>query len=390
MLQRFVNVVIACCMLVSLPANLFARKPAEAQLVHESGGEKTRSLDTLKEHAPKYLGIPYKRGGSSLKGFDCSGFTRFIYKTIFGFDLPHSSTSQYRSPLLVKVPHDDLQPGDLIFFASTPSKKRINHVGIYLDDNTFIHAELNRGITLSRFDDTHWKSRLVSIKRPVNLQGDQDSEDFFEAELSLHAAVRRPQTPGMAGIITTWYDAYPQSFYALSYTQSFSLTGLRLRLSQFFIPSSTTFDSLTAAPGFSFSLLPKQPSYQGHNMAAEFTPFNGLRISPFLTLYATSHHHPSGYTPAESAGINICLYPARSTTWLLATSLQKTTFRSTGRDSWDHYEKVSDWSLTYRYCFTPALHMSFTGEHIRYPFMTSTVDTPVDDQRFFFQLHVTY
>ena len=89
------------------------------------------------DYAATFLGVPYVYGGSSPKGFDCSGFTSYVYKH-FNVSLPHSSASQYTR--VTKVSRDNLQPGDLVFFASTAGGSKINHVGIYVGNGNSIHA----------------------------------------------------------------------------------------------------------------------------------------------------------------------------------------------------------------------------------------------------------
>ena len=81
--------------------------------------------------AERYLGVPYRWGGASPSGFDCSGLVMYVYAQV-GVSLPHSSYSQYGmgSP----VSRGDLQPGDLVFFDG------LGHVGIYVGGNSFIHA----------------------------------------------------------------------------------------------------------------------------------------------------------------------------------------------------------------------------------------------------------
>jgi len=96
----------------------------------------------------QYVGIPYRRGGTTTKGLDCSGFVRLVYDQIFGIDLPHSSVAQFSFSDLKKIDRQDMQPGDLIFFGNK-GKKRINHVGVYMSDNKFIHASSSEGIKVS-------------------------------------------------------------------------------------------------------------------------------------------------------------------------------------------------------------------------------------------------
>lgn len=90
--------------------------------------------------AMNYLGVRYVYGGASPNGFDCSGFTMYIFKQ-FGYNLPHSATSQwYESGQYVE--RSDLQPGDIVLFCdpSRSNGKACSHVGIYIGNGEFIHA----------------------------------------------------------------------------------------------------------------------------------------------------------------------------------------------------------------------------------------------------------
>ncbi|HEU5214582.1 MAG TPA: NlpC/P60 family protein [Gaiellaceae bacterium] len=83
--------------------------------------------------AMHYLGTPYVWGGSSPSGFDCSGFVMYVFAQV-GISLPHYTVAQWSYPNAVSVPRDELQPGDLVFFAG------LGHVGIYVGNGQFIHA----------------------------------------------------------------------------------------------------------------------------------------------------------------------------------------------------------------------------------------------------------
>ena len=84
--------------------------------------------------AAQYLGIPYKWAGASpTAGFDCSGLVQYVFAQL-GVSLPHNTVAQWNSPNAVSVPRNQLQPGDLVFFAG------LDHVGIYIGNGNFIDA----------------------------------------------------------------------------------------------------------------------------------------------------------------------------------------------------------------------------------------------------------
>ena len=89
----------------------------------------------LMVEAEKYIGYPYVYGGSTPSGFDCSGFTSYVFKNTVG-SIPRVAQAQYDAT--TRVSRDDLLPGDLVFFGSSTSS--ISHVGIYVGSNQFIHA----------------------------------------------------------------------------------------------------------------------------------------------------------------------------------------------------------------------------------------------------------
>jgi len=123
---------------------------------YDSTGKSSGIID----YAEKFLGDRYVRNGSSPGGFDCSGFTMYVYSK-FGISLPHSASGQsgYGSP----VSRNNLQPGDLIFFDTTGS---ISHVGIYLNNGQFINAEnYSSGVTIDSLGTAYWNGNYATAKR---------------------------------------------------------------------------------------------------------------------------------------------------------------------------------------------------------------------------------
>ncbi|WP_342476547.1 C40 family peptidase [Paenibacillus sp. FSL H7-0350] len=108
----------------------------------------------------KAIGTKYVSGGTSTNGFDCSGFTMYVFDKI-GINLPHQSGSQYQMGTDVSL--DEMRPGDLVFFNT--SGKGISHVGIYVGDGEFAHASSSRGVTISSLSDSYYVNRYVGAKR---------------------------------------------------------------------------------------------------------------------------------------------------------------------------------------------------------------------------------
>jgi cell wall-associated NlpC family hydrolase len=123
---------------------------------------KKKSVQHL-EHAVKtYIGTPYKYGGMSRSGVDCSGFVSLVFQEVYGKPLPRSARDMWR--VGVQVPIAAARPGDLIFFKGG-SFSTIDHVGIYLGNNKFAHASSSVGVTYSNAKDTYYARRLAGVKR---------------------------------------------------------------------------------------------------------------------------------------------------------------------------------------------------------------------------------
>lgn len=115
-------------------------------------------------YAKQYLGYPYVYGGSSPRGFDCSGFVRYVYSH-FGYNLNRTASSQMDNGAAVSMA--ELQPGDLVFFKkSGSSASRASHVGIYIGGGQFIHASTSRtGVIISDMDSAYYTSGFVGGRR---------------------------------------------------------------------------------------------------------------------------------------------------------------------------------------------------------------------------------
>ena len=111
----------------------------------------------------KHIGIPYSFGSKDpTSGFDCSGYVSYVYKKSIGHTLPAGSKNQFSSGGGVMVGFEQLKPGDLMFFSH--NGRQIQHVGIYIDENHFIHApRTGRRISIDELG-RYWKQKFVKGK----------------------------------------------------------------------------------------------------------------------------------------------------------------------------------------------------------------------------------
>lgn len=130
---------------------------------------------TIEALAKKYIGGRYIWGGETPKGFDCSGYTKYIYQQV-GITLPRTALLQ--SKIGQKIEDKKYKKGDLLFFLTDKSRNiPITHVGIYLEDNKFIHAaSTKKGIIISDLTKSKYGSLLVSASRVLS----QEQREIFQ------------------------------------------------------------------------------------------------------------------------------------------------------------------------------------------------------------------
>ena len=135
---------------------------------HEAAGHEVDMHASLVALAMELRDIRYRRGGRNPEsGFDCSGFVSYVFLHSIGLKLPATSAAQFVSG--IKVARRDMRSGDLVFFR-TSGKKRISHVGIYLDDGRFIHApSTGKVVRIDSLDETYWAKRFAGAKRPEGI-----------------------------------------------------------------------------------------------------------------------------------------------------------------------------------------------------------------------------
>ena len=133
-------------------------------LVLTSSGSSSSSSDVV-NYAKQFLGTRYVYGGASPSGFDCSGFTMYVYKQ-FGYSLPHTATGQWQSGYGTRIYNiSELQPGDLVFFCdpSRSNGKACSHAGIYIGNGQHIHSSSSRsnGVIISDLTSGYYNTYFV-------------------------------------------------------------------------------------------------------------------------------------------------------------------------------------------------------------------------------------
>lgn len=117
---------------------------------------------TMRSAVASYIGIPYRRGGSDRAGFDCSGFVCAVFKDVYNILLPRSSgeMSKYGNQVHLR----NAVSGDLVFFKNHRIGK-INHVGIYLENGSFVHASVKHGVRYSSINEAYYAKRFAMLRR---------------------------------------------------------------------------------------------------------------------------------------------------------------------------------------------------------------------------------
>ncbi len=134
--------------------------------VTSCGGAKKKKTKTnstiylLNKAYKKYKGTPYRYGGTTSLGFDCSGFTQRVFSEYFHHKLPRTTKAMMKTGK--KISKKQLKPGDLVFFH--PSR-RYYHVGIYIGNGAFIHASTSKGVMKSLLTNSYWKKKYIFSRR---------------------------------------------------------------------------------------------------------------------------------------------------------------------------------------------------------------------------------
>ena len=161
--MKFPRSTLPVCLFLMLASRLAAQVPV-AVLRPVQAREKIVDL------AVAYIGKPYRYGGNDPSGFDCSGFVFYVYRQAVGAKPPRTVREQW--DFVEVIPKDSLQEGDLVFFRN---EGVIDHVGIYIGGNLFVHAASDRlipAVIKTSLKEMYWASRFAGAGRVVTASGD--------------------------------------------------------------------------------------------------------------------------------------------------------------------------------------------------------------------------
>lgn len=301
----------------------------------------------FKDELEKFIGVPYRFGGVSQKGIDCSGFAKRFFAEAFGIQLPHNSSAISQLNFLEDLPVDpnELRPSDLLFFGN--KKGRIDHVGISLGEDKFVHASRSKGVIVSSLRNSYWRRRLLASKRVTVLD---------DAQLTTLAAAGPVE--GMAGEAAG--QEASEQVLALGYRQELYQDRLHFGLEGVYGDRSFK-DSVQVASGADWAGL-ADSDYRGWRAMLDFRPSPWLCLTPWLGQMEVF----DAVSGAEGAlgyyGLKTHLGDNASP-WFLSLAAQSTHFHDfylpSGQaiDEW----RSLDLGLDFGYRFTPATSLSVSA-----------------------------
>ena len=113
-----------------------------------------------------WWGTPYRMGGSTQKGVDCSAFTQTLMSAIYNMPIPRTAREQKNYCL--PIDFNELTEGDMVFFNTSRNANAITHVGIYLQNDLFVHASTSSGVMISSLHEAYWSKRFKGAGRVVD------------------------------------------------------------------------------------------------------------------------------------------------------------------------------------------------------------------------------
>lgn len=156
-----VGILLSGCAASSPTLNSAESRTPKNEVVTAAPAEISAIEQNILDRFAAWEHTPYRWGGTTRRGIDCSAYVKHVYDEAFSVQLPRTTLQQVGVGDPIKK--HDLQPGDLVFFL--PNQKRTRHVGIYLSDGTFTHASTSKGVTTSNLNEPYWRNSYWTARR---------------------------------------------------------------------------------------------------------------------------------------------------------------------------------------------------------------------------------
>ncbi|NNC22756.1 hypothetical protein HKX42_02735 [Salinisphaera sp. USBA-960] len=154
--------------------NANSQSPDAQQSTAQQSTTPIRLRNALHRVYNRWSGTPYRYGGTTQSGVDCSSFVRQAVDTAASYKLPRTTRGQVKTGSL--IPRSDLETGDLVFFKTG---RHSRHVGVYLKDGRFMHASSSQGVTISRLGNAYWRRHYWQSRRLHNKElGNTNANKF--------------------------------------------------------------------------------------------------------------------------------------------------------------------------------------------------------------------
>jgi hypothetical protein len=392
--------------LFSSPSSLMATTNDESTQINSLiSSINTNKVEYFQSQLDKYIGIPYRSGGSTEKGFDCSGFVRQVYSEFFGLELPHQSGSQSSLPFMQKITKDDLITGDLVFFTTGKKHKRISHVGIYLSDGRFIHAAKG-GVTVSSLDSSYWKARFFVAKRVgsddiwsrLDPGQNMDSSSMIDdINYSSSFNILNELTGNLSA-----FEGYPyykddsndslSMGYEISWSASLANGSIVPKVTAFqdyYRPGQSLLNNIYFPfknNEFNLASVSSRSSDQGMNFTAAFAS-NDISLTPSFGYFDTGYDLENKRLQRFTYGLDLEISPVNQP-WLISFGMKFSDFtysyNSTSNAGLNEFRSPVNMSLTYLHQLSKSAYLSFTGQVVqRYEpaSINGSLDQWKDDRR---------
>ena len=160
MIRKLLVLILIACSIASCSSSRHTSRASVNKKTKKLPKREASIRQKLETEYRKCKGVPYKYGGTTYKGFDCSGFVQSIYKKALKINLPRSTKGMLKKGILVSK--SNLKIGDLVFFKPINNYR---HVGIFMGNHIFMHVSTSKGVTMSSLKESYWRKCYFQSRR---------------------------------------------------------------------------------------------------------------------------------------------------------------------------------------------------------------------------------